>query len=183
MRSYETTFVMTPTLDTEGFQAELEKVKELIGSHGGSITAEKEWGRRRLAYPIQGHAEGIYHILRFDGEPDCLPELDRWYKLNENVLRAIVIIDEGCSLDHVGQVSESDERGHRDSRDRRGDRHGPRDGDRRPPSGPPASAPVSAPASAATSESAPEKTDEAPADAVAATETAAPETGGEESSE
>ena len=126
MRSYENVFVMAPTLDAEAFQSEVDSLKKLLGTLGATITTEKEWGRRRLAYPIRDHSEGIYHILRFDAEPEALPELDRWFKLNENVLRALVIVDEGGPLDHVGQVSESEERGHRDSRDRRGDRPGGR---------------------------------------------------------
>jgi small subunit ribosomal protein S6 len=179
MRAYETTFVMAPTLDTEGFQAEVDQLKKLIASHGGTITAEKEWGRRRLAFPIRDHSEGIYHILRFDYEPEGLPELDRWFKLNENVLRALVILDEGGSLDHVGQASESEERGYRDSRDRRGDRGGPRSSDRRPAE----SRDEKAPASEAPAEKEKPAEEEKPAEPVAATETAAPKTGGEESSE
>ncbi len=177
MRAYETTFIMVPTLDAEGFQGEVDKLKELIGSHGGTITAEKEWGRRRLAYPILKNSEGIYHILRFDFETEHLSELDRWFKLNENVLRAIILLDEGGTLDFVGQVSEYEERGHRDSRERRGDRFGSRSPERRPSdSGRSESSPtVSTPA--------PPK-DEAPAkpvaEPVAAAESAAPESGGED---
>lgn len=118
MRAYETTFIVAPSLDAEGFQKEVDAIKGVITSNGGEITAEKEWGRRRLAYPIQDHSEGIYHILRFSLEPQQLPKLDRHYKLNENVLRALVIRDEGLPLDHIGQPSESEDREHR-----RGDRY------------------------------------------------------------
>jgi len=123
MRAYETTFILVPSLDAEGFQKEVDGIKGVITSNGGEITAEKEWGRRRLAYPIRDHSEGIYHILRFSLDPKQLPKLDRYYKLNENVLRALVIRDEGLPLDHIGQPSESEEREHR-----RGDRYdrGPR---------------------------------------------------------
>ena len=118
MRAYETTFILAPSLDAEGFQREVGAIKGLITSNGGEITAEKEWGRRRLAYPIQDQSEGIYHILRFSLEPKQLPKLDRHFKLNENVMRALVIRDEGLPLDHIGQPSESEEREHR-----RGDRY------------------------------------------------------------
>jgi small subunit ribosomal protein S6 len=118
MRAYETTFILTPTLDAEGFQREVDAIKAVITSNGGEVTQEKEWGRRRLAYPIQDNSEGIYHILRFSLEPQYLPKLDRHYKLNENMLRALVIRDEGLPLDHIGQPSESEDREHR-----RGDRY------------------------------------------------------------
>ena len=85
-----------------------------------AIARAKEWGRRRLQFPIRDSSEGIYHILRFNLDQSQLPELHRYFRLNEQVLRHLVIRDEGTPLDHVGQVSESEE--HRDSRDRR---HGP----------------------------------------------------------
>jgi small subunit ribosomal protein S6 len=118
MRAYETTFILAPALDAEGFQREVDAIKGVITSNGGEITAEKEWGRRRLAYPIRDQSEGIYHILRFSLDPPQLPKLDRHFKLNENVMRALVIRDEGLPLDHIGQPSESEEREHR-----RGDRY------------------------------------------------------------
>ena len=120
MRDYESTFILAPTLDSEGVQGEITAVKDVITGQGGEITAEKEWGRRRLAYPIQDHSEGVYHVLRFTLDGSKLPELDRHFRLNENVLRSLVIQDEGTPLEQIGQSSESEEYG--DSRDRR---HGP----------------------------------------------------------
>ena len=131
MRAYETTFILAPSLDAEGTQKEIDDIKGLITAGGGEITTEKEWGRRRLAFPIQNHAEGIYHILRFSLDSGKLPELDRHFKLNENVLRALVIRDEGLPLDHIGQPSESDYRD-RDSRREGGRFDRDRDRDRGP---------------------------------------------------
>ncbi len=120
MRDYETTFILAPSLEADGVQSEVEAVKKFISSAGGEVTVDKEWGRRRLQFPIRDCSEGVYHILRFTLDQSQLPELERYFRLNENVLRHLVIRDEGTPLDHVGQVSESEE--HRDSRDRR---HGP----------------------------------------------------------
>lgn len=154
MRAYETTFILVPSLDTEGIQTEIDAIKNVITTAGGEITAEKEWGRRRLAYPIMKNSEGIYHILRFSLDPKGLPELDRYYKLHETVLRALVILDENTPLDYIGQASEPEDRDSRDGgyerrprgdRDRDGD---DRDRDRRPRPRPADSAP--APVAAAT---------------------------------
>jgi len=120
MREYETTFILVPSLDGDGVKTQVEAVKKFISSAGGEVTVDKEWGRRRLQFPIRDSSEGIYHILRFRLDQSQLPELHRYFRLNEQVLRHLVIRDEGTPLDHVGQVSESEE--HRDSRDRR---HGP----------------------------------------------------------
>jgi small subunit ribosomal protein S6 len=118
MRDYETTFIVAPSLDSDGVIREVEAVKNFISSAGGEITAEKEWGRRRLMYPIRDCSEGVYHILRFRLASDSLGELERQFRLNENILRHLVIRDEGTPLEHIGQASESEERD-RDSRDRR----------------------------------------------------------------
>jgi len=133
MRAYETMFVLAPTLDAEGATREVDAVKGVIQGLGGEITAEKEWGRRHLAYPIRDHSEGIYHILRFSLDPSKLGELYRHFKLDENVLRHLVIRDEGTPLEYVGQPSESDDDYSRDRRSDDGDDdfRGPRRG-RRP---------------------------------------------------
>jgi small subunit ribosomal protein S6 len=118
MRDYETTFILVPSLDEAGVKAEVEGIKKFISSSGGEITVDKEWGRRRLQFPIRDFSEGVYHILRFRLDTGQLAELERHFRLNEKVLRHLVIRDEGTSLDHIGQVSEFEERD-RDSRDRR----------------------------------------------------------------
>lgn len=133
MRPYETMFILAPSLDTEGIQREIDAIKSVIAAQGGEVTAEKDWGRRRLAYPIRDQSEGIYHILRFSLDPSKLGELYRHYKLDETVLRAIVLRDEGTPLEYVGQMSESDDDFSRDRRSDDGDDddRGPRRG-RRP---------------------------------------------------
>jgi small subunit ribosomal protein S6 len=131
MRAYETMFILAPTLDVEGTKREVDAIKGVIQALGGEITAEKDWGRRRLAYPIRDHAEGTYQILRFSADPSQLAELYRHYKLTENVLRALVIRDEGTPLEYVGQPSESDDEYARDRRsDFDDDFRGPRRGRR-----------------------------------------------------
>ena len=132
MRAYETMFVLIPSLDAEGIQREINGIKGVITSQGGEITAEKEWGRRRLAYPIRDQSEGVYWILRFSLDPSKLGELYRHYKLDENVLRSLVIRDEGTPLEYVGQPSESDDDYARDRRSDDGDDdfRGPRRGRR-----------------------------------------------------
>lgn len=133
MRAYETMFCLVPSLDTEGAKREIDAIKGVIVAIGGEVTAEKEWGRRRLAYPIRDHSEGIYHILRFSAEPSQLGELYRHFKLNETILRALVVKDQGTPLEYVGQPSESEDDDHRHGRGFDGDDdfRGPRRG-RRP---------------------------------------------------
>jgi small subunit ribosomal protein S6 len=110
MRSYETTFILQPGLDADGVTREVGSLKEFIKSHGGEVTVEKEWGRRKLAFPIKDQSEGTYYVFRFHLGNEGLKELDRWFRLNENVLRHLVIRDEGTPLDYLSPQSESDER-------------------------------------------------------------------------
>ena len=132
MRPYETMFILAPSLDAEGMTREIDGIKSVIQAQGGEITAEKDWGRRRLAYPIRDQSEGHYQILRFSLDSSKLGELYRHYKLHENVLRALVIRDQATPLEYVGQMSESDDDFGRDRRsdgdddDFRGPRRGRR---------------------------------------------------------
>jgi small subunit ribosomal protein S6 len=127
MRAYEMTFILAPTLEPEALAGEVAAIKKLIAGDGGEVTAEKEWGRRKLAYPIQDHSEGVYHILRFTLGSQGLKELNRYIGLNdERYLRHLIIKDEGTPLEYA--PSESDEYG--DSRDFRGGRDRDRDRDR-----------------------------------------------------
>lgn len=116
MRAYESTFILIPTLDEKGVAQEVTSVKEIITSHGGEITSEKEWGRRRLAYPILDFQEGVYHILRFNLGNEGLQELYRRFKLNDNVLRSLVIRDEGTPIEYHPMESEERDYGFRDRR-------------------------------------------------------------------
>jgi small subunit ribosomal protein S6 len=123
MRSYETTFILAPTLDAEGVAAAVAGVKGVIASKGGEITAEKEWGRRRLAYPIRDFSEGVYYILRFSlGDPSGLEELARHFRLSEVVLRNLVIRDEGTPMEYASLPSEFEDQP--EGRDRPGYRRG-----------------------------------------------------------
>jgi small subunit ribosomal protein S6 len=143
MRAYEMTFILAPTLDPEALAGEIAAIKKLIAGEGGEVTAEREWGRRKLAYPILDHSEGVYHILRFTLGPQGLKDLNRYIGLNdEKYLRHLIIKDDGTPLEYA--PSESDEygdsrdfRGGRDRGDRdrpfRGGRDRDDDGDDRPP--------------------------------------------------
>ena len=91
MNEYESTFVLDPGIDDSRVDAEVEKVREFILSRQGEITEVQKWGRRKLAYEIRHRKEGIYTLLRFKGAGDLPAELDRRYRLNENVLRYLTV--------------------------------------------------------------------------------------------
>ena len=93
MAKYETMLITTATLDEEATAALVGKFKILIEANG-TIDSIDEWGKRRLAYPINDENEGVYTVINFTSEPDFPAELDRVYKITEGVLRTIIVAEE-----------------------------------------------------------------------------------------
>ena len=93
MAKYETMLVTNPALDEEASSALIGKFKSLIEANG-TIDSVDEWGKRRLAYPIEDNTEGVYTVIKFSSNPDFPAELDRVYKITEGVLRSIIVAEE-----------------------------------------------------------------------------------------
>ena len=91
MNKYETTFVMSPDLEEEQIEENLDRIKNVITDNGGEITEEDIWGSRSLAYEIDNHRSGHYTVLTFEAEGEVINELKRVYKIMPSVLRNIVV--------------------------------------------------------------------------------------------
>ena len=87
MGTYEIVAVLRPDLDEEGLVAALDRVKQRIAEHGGSLTSMDRWGKRRLAYPIQKHRDGYYSLFVFTLDPGHITPLRQILGLNEELLR------------------------------------------------------------------------------------------------
>lgn len=83
-QAYETVMILNTKLGEEAIAALQEKFKTLI-SENGTIDGIEEWGKRRLAYPIQDEVEGFYVLINFTSAPDFPAELDRIYKITDGV--------------------------------------------------------------------------------------------------
>ena len=90
MAQYETMLVTSAALDEEATTALVGKFKSLIEANG-TIEAVDEWGKRRLAYPINDENEGVYTVITFTSEPNFPAELDRVYKITDGVLRTMIV--------------------------------------------------------------------------------------------
>jgi len=88
---YEIALIIRPEVEEEGQQALIERLSELLTSDGGQVTEVESWGRRRLAYPIRKTQEGFYYFVQGQFSASVLPELERTIKLNEDILRHMVI--------------------------------------------------------------------------------------------
>lgn len=91
MRKYEVVFVHRPDLDEEKSAALIERFKDLIESHGGEVLKIDKWGKRRLAYEVKDLREGVYIIAHMNAEPEVATELDRVFKITDEVLRHIIV--------------------------------------------------------------------------------------------
>ena len=87
---YEVLYVIDPAVGEEGIAALVEKFKALVEGNG-TITSVDEWGKRRLAYPINDLMEGYYVLMTFDAKPELPAELDRVFKITEGILRSLII--------------------------------------------------------------------------------------------
>ena len=90
MRDYELLFVLDPTLEEEKKEALVETVKSVINA-GGEAGEADVWGERRLAYSINKKNTGYYVVLPFKADADLPKELDRRLRINENVMRHIIV--------------------------------------------------------------------------------------------
>ena len=95
MRNYELVFIVRPDLEEEELLEARESIGDLITSSGGEVSVVDPWGRRRLAYPIADQLEGFYVLMQFELDPPRLPELERVMKLDNRVIRYLLIrVDE-----------------------------------------------------------------------------------------
>ena len=95
MRDYELVLIFHPALGEDAIHQKLERFHGLVSGGDARINLVDHWGGRQLAYPIQKQTSGYYVITQFAGDPSSLPELERIMKLDEGVLRYLIVVNEG----------------------------------------------------------------------------------------
>ena len=91
MREYEVMYIIKPNFEEDKYTEIIEKYNALIQANGGEILKVEPWGKRRLAYEIQKLREGYYVLLRINGEPELPRELERNFKIADEIMRYLVI--------------------------------------------------------------------------------------------
>ncbi|MFO7768443.1 MAG: 30S ribosomal protein S6 [bacterium] len=139
MRHYEVTIILDPSLGDEGLSKQRDRWKKQIEEGGGKILNEDPWGVRSLAYPINKKDQGYYVVLEFELSGEQVEELDNLLRLDENVLRHLIIYLDPATLaareeQKEPRSSESEEqgrgrRGGGDDEDDEGDEDDEDDGD------------------------------------------------------
>lgn len=108
MRRYELMLIIRPDVADDKSQALVDRTTRGIVAAGGQIVKVAPWGRRRLAYPIDRHREGSYHIILFEAPTDSIVELEHTLLITEEVLRHMVIRVERASKSTRGDGEELD---------------------------------------------------------------------------
>ncbi|GHU50804.1 30S ribosomal protein S6 [Clostridia bacterium] len=93
MNKYELALVFKPQAD-ELIKEEFEKITALITRFGGTVDKIDEWGKRRLAYEIKKHNDGVYYFVTFIAEPDAPKELESRLRIVESILRYLITVVE-----------------------------------------------------------------------------------------
>lgn len=98
MRQYEVMVILAPDLEERTVAPSLETFLNVIRNSGGTVENMDLWGRRRLAYEIDKHGDGIYVVIDLTATPEAVAELDRQLNLNESVLRTKVLRREAATV-------------------------------------------------------------------------------------
>ena len=88
--NYEVVFVVDPAQGEEAVAAQVANFKALAEQNGSAVEVE-EWGSRKLAYPINYKTEGYYVLMSFTSEPSFPRELDRKLRINDGIMRSLIV--------------------------------------------------------------------------------------------
>jgi len=88
---YETTFITRAELSDDGLKALGERIKGIVSQYGGDIVLAEDWGKRKLAYPIQKETRGHYTYFVYTGKGDIVHEIERNLRIHEHVLRFLSV--------------------------------------------------------------------------------------------
>jgi small subunit ribosomal protein S6 len=90
VNKYETIFIVSPEVSEDDTKAIVEKMKGLVET-SAQLESIDEWGKRKLAYPINDFSEGYYVLINFSSETNFPHELERIYKITDGIIKDIII--------------------------------------------------------------------------------------------
>jgi small subunit ribosomal protein S6 len=91
LAGYETTFITRAEMSDEALKTITEKLKGVVGSYSGETVISEDWGKKKLAYPIQKESRGNYSYLVYTGKGDVVHEIERNLRLQDHVLRFLTV--------------------------------------------------------------------------------------------
>ncbi len=91
MLQYETVFIADSTYTDQEIDELIKGYDQVITSAKGKMLKVEKWGKRRLAYAIRRNEEGVYVLMTIECPPSLVKELDRRYRMNDRILRHLVV--------------------------------------------------------------------------------------------
>ena len=96
VKSYEVVYIFDTQVPEDRINEKLERYHGLLtGPQGGEVTATDHWGRRQFAYPLRKATSGYYVVTQFRAAAEALPEFERLLKLDDELLRYLLVLHEG----------------------------------------------------------------------------------------
>ena len=89
MRRYESVWVVNGDLPDEEVKATIDKFSRILTTNEGTLVGMEEWGRKKLAYKIQGTTRGYYVLVDYAGTPATVKELERNYRIDDRIVRYV----------------------------------------------------------------------------------------------
>lgn len=90
MNKYESIFIVNSNLEEDTIKATIEKIKNLIEANA-TLDGIDEWGNRRLSYEVKKQKEGFYVLANFTSDPEFIKELERIYRITDEIIKYIII--------------------------------------------------------------------------------------------
>ena len=91
MNKYELLFIIDNSAADEAKEAIISKMSQLVTDNGGSVEKVDKWGAKKLAYPINFKEDGYYVLMNFECEPALIAEMERQLRINDQVMRHMVV--------------------------------------------------------------------------------------------
>ncbi len=98
---YESAVMINAALDDEQIEVVISHIRETITNNGGEIRDTENWGRKRLAYVVKKSKVGYYVIFRFDAPASIVSKLERFYSLDEHVIRFLTIKLDADAIEYL----------------------------------------------------------------------------------
>ena len=90
MNKYESVIIINPSLEDAKIKELVEKFSKMINENG-KLEKVEDMGKKKLAYPVQKQTEAFYEVLSFEAEPAFIAELERVYRITDEILKFIVV--------------------------------------------------------------------------------------------
>ena len=95
MKAYELLFFVDPSITEEVRAGVMKRIDVAISENGGKVDEVDNWGKRKLAFPVNKLLEGDYTLINFHADPTQIAELDRVLRINDAVARHMIVCREG----------------------------------------------------------------------------------------